>query len=104
MTRISVTKSGTPNRTAFAKAVREVSYYKGQVEEESEEAGRLRPGDVIFAVLEDHEIRTLNGKRLPVTLFTIGPDVTFYWLPRRQFAACMEKFDVKTQTNRPFEQ
>jgi hypothetical protein len=71
---------------------------------EESEAGTLQVGAVIFAAVQGTESRTLYGKRVPVILFTVGADGKgWYWLPRKQFDACKEKFDSKKQTSIPFQ-
>jgi hypothetical protein len=90
-------------RSKFFKVVKSnITFYMGEEGEESE-AGILYVGSVLFATPECNESRTVQGKHLPVVLFTVGADGKgWYWLPRQDICDCTEEFDPKKQTSTPF--
>ena len=91
------------DRSEFFKVLSDATFYMGEEGYESE-AGSFYVGSVLFAAVQGNESRMLHGKRVPVILFTVGADGKgWYWLPRKQFDACTEKFDPKKQTSTPFQ-
>jgi hypothetical protein len=61
------------------------------------------PGRRLWEKVGDHQMRKLNGRLVPVVLFTMDIDPTWYWVPREEFDRLARPADIAGQTSIPFQ-